>query len=91
MKHNGFFNLVRAFTKDEAGETAIQTTVLFSAAVIVLVIVGVPMLNNATQEYAYQKNFGTDSIQTSSVNGQEDTRQYVIRKSVLDEGLDLDE
>jgi len=91
MRYNGFLKLVRAFTKDEAGETAIQTTVLFSVAVILLVIVGVPILNNATQEYAYQKNFGVDSIQTSSVNGQEDTREYVVRKSVLDEDFDLTE
>lgn len=85
MKRNRLFSKLRMFAKNQSGETAVQTTLLFSGAVLVLVLIGVPMLNTASQEYAYNKNFGIDNIQTSSV-GEEDNqpKRYTIRKSVLD-------
>lgn len=85
MKRNRLFSTLKMFAKNQSGETAVQTTLLFSGAVLVLVLIGVPMLNTASQEYAYNKNFGIDNIQTSSV-GEEDNqpKRYTIRKSVLD-------
>lgn len=85
MKLFDFRMLCKSFTKDRSGETAIQTALIFSAAIIVGVVVGVPMLDNAAQEIAYKKNFGIDTIQTSSVKSDQSTvKRYTDRKSILD-------
>lgn len=73
------------FIKNQSGETAIQTSLVFSLAVIVGVAIGIPMLSTASKEYAYQKQYGVDTVQTSSVSASESKpKRYTIRKSVLD-------
>ncbi len=86
MTFNRLSKLVTRFSADRSGETAIQTTIIFSVAVIIGVIVGVPLINDAAKEYAYQKNYGVDPVQTSSVGGEENTtKRYIVRKSIFDD------
>lgn len=85
MTYNCLSKLLIRFSADRSGETAVQTTIIFSAAVIFGVLVGVPLLNNAAKEYAYQKNYGVDPVQTSSVGGKDKlVKRYTVRKSILD-------
>lgn len=85
MTFNCLSKLVTRFSADRSGETAVQTTIIFSVAVIIGVIVGVPLINDAAKEYAYQKNYGVDPVQTSSVDGTDQpVKRYTVRKSILD-------
>lgn len=78
-------NLFKNFVSNQSGETAVQTTLIFSFAVVLGVIVGVPMLNDAAKEYAYQNQYGVDPVQTSSVGeAGQPAKRYTVRKSIFD-------
>jgi hypothetical protein len=85
MTFNCLSKFVTRFFADRSGETAVQTTIIFSAAVIIGVIVGVPLLNDASKEFAYQKKYGVDPVNTSSIgNTNKSVKRYTVRKSILD-------
>ncbi len=70
---------------DKSGETAVQTTLVFSFAVVIGVMFGVPLLNNAAKEYAYNKNYGVDTVVTSSIgDAEKPVKRYTVRKSIFD-------
>lgn len=86
MKYNRLNKLFKSFAENQSGETAVQTTLVFSAAVVVGVLVTVPMLNNASKDYAYNKNYGIDTVVTSSIDSKKSskTKRYIVRKSIFD-------
>lgn len=85
MQNTRLIKLIRNFWVDQSGETAVQTTLIFSAAVILGAVLIVPMLNDSAKEYAYQTKYGIDPIQTSSTRTKKaPAKLYTIRKSVLD-------
>ena len=85
MTHNQILKSVKKFLTNQSGETAVQTTMIFSFAVLIGVIFGVPLLNNASKDYAYQKQFGIDLVQTSSVGEvKKPVKRYTVRKSIFD-------
>ena len=87
MTHNCKSGLLTRFIANKSGETAIQTTIIFSAAVIFGVIVGVPLLNSAAKDIAYNKKYGVDPVQTSSVGTKDQpVKRYTVRKSIFDDG-----
>lgn len=85
MKRNQILNSVKEFLTNQSGETAVQITMVFSFAVVIGVMFGVPLLNNASKDFAYQKQFGVDPVQTSSVGeAKKSVKRYTIRKSIFD-------
>lgn len=85
MTRGVLYKSFKIFLRNQSGETAIQTTMIFSAAVVLGVLVGVPMLNSASKEYAYQKKYGVDPVQTSSVGTKEPkVKRYTVTKSIFD-------
>lgn len=85
MKHNRLNTIRKSFFANESGETAVQNSLIFSVAVVLGVIFGVPMISNASKEYAHQKQFGIDPVQTSSVDEDENkVKTYTVRKSIFD-------
>ena len=85
MKYNRLNKSIKNFLSNKSGETAVQTSLIFSLAVIIGVIFGVPMINDASKQYAYQKQFGIDPVQTSSIGEAEKAvKRYTVRKSILD-------
>jgi len=62
MKYNRLNQRMRNFFSNQSGETAVQTSLIFSLAVILGVVFGVPMLNEASKQYAYNKQFGIDPV-----------------------------
>lgn len=85
MKYNRLNQRMRNFFSNQSGETAVQTSLIFSLAVILGVVFGVPMLDEASKQYAYNKQFGIDPVQTSSVVGTEkEVKRYTVRKSIFD-------
>lgn len=80
-----FSSLFKKFTKNQSGETSVQATLIFSLAVMIGVLVGVPMLNTASTEYAHIKKYGIDPVQTSSVGARsQPVKRYTVRKSIFD-------
>lgn len=76
---------LKNFMENTSGETAVQTALVFSGAIIVGVLALTPFLDRAAQDYAYKNQYGIDNIQTSSTrSSQEKPDRYTIRKSVLD-------
>lgn len=85
MKHNRLNTITKTFFSNKSGETAVQTSLIFSVAVVLGVIFGVPMISDASKEYAYQKQFGIDPVQTSSVGeAEKEVKTYTVRKSIFD-------
>lgn len=85
MQNTHFIKLIKNFVACKSGETAVQITLIFSVAVILGSLFAAPFLNNASRDYAYQKQFGVDSIQTSSTGTKkQEVKRYTVRKSVLD-------
>lgn len=85
MTYNRLNKFIKIFLEDKSGETAVQTSLIFCLIVVVGVIVGVPMINDAAKEYAYQKQFGIDPVQTSSVGeAEKKVKTYTVRKSIFD-------
>ena len=85
MKYNRLNKSIKSFLSNKSGETAVQTSLIFSAAIVLGVIFGVPMINDASKQYVYQKKFGIDPVQTSSVGAADkEVKRYTVRKSVLD-------
>jgi hypothetical protein len=85
MKYNRLNTKTKNFFSNKSGETAVQTSLIFSAAVVLGVIFGVPMISDASKEYAYQKQFGIDPVQTSSVGeAEKEVKTYTVRKSIFD-------
>lgn len=77
---------LKQFWVNQSGETAIQTSLIFSLTIIVGVVVGVPMLSSASKEYAYHKQYGVDPVQTSSTaKSKPVVKRYTVRKTVMDE------
>lgn len=86
MAHNRLFHMLGRFSANTSGETAIQTTLVFSLAVLLGVAIGVPMISTASKEYAYQKQYGVDPVQTSSIgSSQKPVKRYTVRKTIFDE------
>lgn len=78
-------NTFKSFVENTSGETAVQMALFFSAAIIVGVVAVMPFLDRASEDYAYSKQYGIDTIQTSSTSRSQDSKKrYTIRKSILD-------
>ncbi len=85
MIYNRLVKTLKKFTTNQSGETAVQTTLIFSLAVIIGVVVGVPMLNNAAKQYAYQNQYGVDPVTTSSIGEvNKPAKRYTVRKTIFD-------
>jgi len=86
MTNNRLINKLGKFSLDTSGETTIQATLVFCLAVLLGVAIGIPMLSTASKEYAYQKQYGVDPVQTSSVDKAEKPgKRYTVRKTIFDE------
>lgn len=86
MKYYRLNRSMKSFLADKSGETAIQTSLIFALAVVVGAVFGVPMINDASKQYAYQKQFGVDPVQTSSVgSAEQEVKKYTVRKSIFDQ------
>lgn len=85
MKYNRLNKAIKSFMSNKSGETAVQTSLIFSLAVVLGAIFGVPKINDAAKQYAYQKEFGIDPVQTSSISQVEKpAKRYTVRKSIFD-------
>lgn len=72
------------FIKCESGSAHQQIALLFGAVTIAMAVLLVPMLNDASQNYAFNKAVGIDRMTTSSISKSSGPKRRVIRKSVLD-------
>lgn len=85
MKYNRLNKVMKTFLSNKSGETAVQTSLIFSLAVVLGVVFGVPMINDASKQYAYQKEFGIDPVQTSSIgDAEKPVKRYTVRKTIFD-------
>ena len=85
MKYNRLKKTIKRFLSNKSGETAVQTSLIFSLAVVLGAVFGVPKINEAAKQYAYQKEFGIDPVQTSSVGeAEKPVKRYTLRKSIFD-------
>ncbi len=85
MKYNRLNKAIKNFLSNKSGETAVQTSLIFSLAVVLGAIFGVPKINDAAKQYAYQKEFGIDPVQTSSIGqAEKQVKRYTVRKSIFD-------
>ena len=73
--------VVRTFNESISGESTIKMAAFFGALAVVVALVGAPMLDKASKEYADNRAFGIDQVITGSI---EKSKRYTIRKSVLD-------
>lgn len=71
------------FAKCESGSVH-QGALLFGAVGVAMAILLAPLLNKATQSYAFNKAVGVDAMTTSSVGKSQGPTRRHIRKSVLD-------
>lgn len=78
---------ISSFAECESG-SAHQGVILFGAVGIAMAVLLAPLLNEATQSYAFNKAMGVDAMTTSSVtksaNKLRGPTRRRIRKSVLD-------
>lgn len=72
------------FTKCESGSAHQQIALLFGAVSIAMAVLLVPMLNEASQNYAFNKAVGIDRMTTSSIRKSSGPKRRIVRKSVLD-------
>jgi len=75
------------FFGNQSGETALPIAMIFSVGVAVLAIVVVPYLDETSREYAENKRYGVDQITTSSVGARTNSKSYIVRRTVFDNGL----
>lgn len=72
------------FKKCNSGSAHQQIALLFGAVGIAMAVLLVPLLNDASQNYAFNKAVGIDRMTTSSIRKSSGPKRRVIRKSVLD-------
>ncbi|MBL1404472.1 MAG: hypothetical protein COC17_07690 [Hyphomicrobiales bacterium] len=72
------------FTKCNSGSAHQQIAVLFGAVGIAMAVLLVPLLNDASQNYAFNKAVGIDRMTTSSIRKSSTPKRRIVRKSVLD-------
>ena len=76
------------FARCQSGETMIYTTIMFSAAVIVMAVAAAPFLDKASKDFANQRSYGVDLTTTASVRqAPTTTKTYTVRRSVFDRGF----
>lgn len=75
---------VAEFTNCKSGSAHQQIAVLFGAVGIAMAVLLVPLLNDASQNYAFNKAVGIDTMTTSSVRKSSAPKRRIVRKSVLD-------
>jgi len=73
---------IRKFMKDVSGYTEVHLTLYFAGMIALAALIGVPLLDQASRNYAENQSLGVDSVVTGSVEKPE--KQYKVRKSVLD-------
>lgn len=72
------------FNKCNSGSAHQQIALLFGAVSIAMAVLLVPLLNDASQNYAFNKAVGIDRMTTSSIRKKTGPVRRVVRKSVLD-------
>lgn len=72
------------FNKCKSGSAHQQIAVLFGAVGIAMAVLLVPLLNDASQDYAFNKAVGIDRMTTSSIRNRSHPKRRIVRKSVLD-------
>lgn len=77
------FHKISQIRKDSHGGATVQTALLFGAVALALSVLIAPQLQGAVDTYAENKALGIDRVITGSLKPKK-TKQYVIRKSVLD-------
>ncbi|MEM7213925.1 MAG: hypothetical protein AAF423_00175 [Pseudomonadota bacterium] len=82
MQNQKIMLMLNKFRRNQSGESTLQLTAFFSALAVVVALMGAPVLEKASQEYAENRSFGIDQTITGSVNK---AKRYTIRKSILDE------
>lgn len=70
-----------SFQQDRCGSTSVQTALWFGAIAMAVSVLAAPKLHDAVDLYAENRAFGIDRVMTGSVK---QTKQYTVRKSVLD-------
>ena len=80
--YNQLHKIKQKFLQSESGEGSVQVAVYFGAMALAMALVGVPVLNKASREYADNQAYGIDQTVTGSIDK---PKRYTIRKSVLDD------
>lgn len=78
------YKQVIRFLKNQSGEFAMQSAIMFGALAIVGALVAAPLLDKASRQYAQTQSLGVDPITTASTGQRTGkTKTYTVRKSVL--------
>lgn len=72
---------VSDFQKNQHGGSTVQIALMFGAVAMAISVLAAPQVRNAVDIYAENKALGIDRVITGSIKP---TKQYTIRKSVLD-------
>jgi hypothetical protein len=81
MLQSKLSNKINDFSKCHTASSTVQTAMLFGAVAMALSVLVAPQLKNAADTYAENRALGLDRVITGSINK---SKQYTIRKSVLD-------
>ena len=81
MYQKQILDAVKTFGGDRSGQSTVQMAAFFGALAVVVALVGAPLLDKASKEYADNRAFGIDQVITGSI---EKSKRYTVRKSVLD-------
>ena len=70
------------FARDQRGGLTMQAALAFAGFGLALALLGAPMIQSASTQYAENQSPGIDRMTTSSISSSNGDR-YTIRKSVL--------
>ena len=84
IRNNSIKRVLLRFSGDRRGGLTIQTALFFAAFGLVVALIGAPLIDTASTQYAESRSPGIDRMTTSSIgNGNSGGGRYIIRKSVL--------
>ncbi len=72
MKRMQFFRALSEFWAQQSGQSTVQIAAFFGALALVVALVGAPMLDKASKEYADDRSFGIDQVITGSIQKSND-------------------
>ena len=81
VRLNSLISKISTFKSDDAGGSTVQIALMFGAVAMALSVLVAPQVRNAVDIYAENKALGIDRVMTGSIKP---TKEYTIRKSVLD-------
>lgn len=88
MKSSAHFKLANRFLKSQSGTSTLQMAAIFGALALVVSLIGVPALDQASRDYADNRAYGIDDVVVGSIDNRRsngNVKRYTIRKSVLDQ------